>query len=175
MKDEQADTSILAYHEAGHAVITWALKVKLLRVTVRDFKGKVIGGAIRLYLLDPEIMSTSEWTQVKNKALILLAGEAAERAYYESNELYCDEYLSEYDRRELSDLLMKFGEYECPPVALSEDALKIEAGALVTKHWNQIKALAKELMNNVEMHGDEAVRIIESTKKHKRWFNRFRK
>lgn len=159
MKDEHADINIIAYHEAGHAVIAWALKVKLFRVSAGDFEGKVLDGTIRLYLLDPETMSTSEWTEVKNKALILLAGEAAERAYYEWNELYCDEFLSEYDWSELSDLLRKFGKY-----ALSEDALKIEADTLVTKHWNQIEALAKELMNNGEIHGDEAVRIIESTK-----------
>ena len=59
--------------------------------------------------------------------------------------------------------LIKFGEYVCPPVAMSKKALQDGADSLVVKHWNQIEALAKELMSKGEVQGPEAVRIIESS------------
>lgn len=166
MKNDHSVREIVAYHEAGHAVITWVLKQPLYRIYISDFEGKVAGETAHLYALDPDFMSDSDWRKVKNEALILLAGESAERAYYELHELDCDEFLSSHDLRELSDMLIKFGEHVCPPVAMSKKALKDESDSLVVKHWNQIEALAKELMSKGEVQGPEAVLIIESTKLH---------
>ena len=166
MKDKYTNKSIVAYHEAGHAVITWALKVPLYHIDVGDFEGKVTGGtAPEYFFYDPDTMSDSDWIKIKNKALILLAGEEAERAFNELHELDCDEFLSGHDRSRLSDLLMKFGESSCPPldIDMSTKTLEKQASDLVANHWNQIEVLAKELMIKGSMHGDEAKRIIEST------------
>ena len=165
MKEKNTNKDIVAYHEAGHAVITRALNEPLYHIDVGDFKGKVIGGTAPEYFYDPDTMSKSDWIKIQKKALILLAGEEAERAFYEWYELDCDEFLSGYDRSRLSDLLMKFGESSCPPldIDMSTKTLKKQASDLVAKHWNQIEVLAKELMIKGSMHGDEAKRIIEST------------
>lgn len=163
MKDELTVTDIVAYHEAGHAVIMWALGVGLNQISVGDFEGKVAGVAI-LPHFDPASMSKYDWARVEKKMLILLAGELAERAYNELREEDVDEYLSVHDRRELAELREKFGEHKFPPIDLSEKTLKDKADSLIVKHWDRIQALAEKLMSNQEMSGHQAVQIIESSK-----------
>lgn len=163
MKDKYTNKRSIAYHEAGHAVITWALGMPLHSIDIGDFEGKVTGGAAPAYLFDPDNMSDSDWNKIMNEALILLAGEEAERAFNELHELDCDEFLSGHDRSRLSDLLMKFGESSCPPIDMSTKTLEKQAYDLVTKHWDQIEVLAEKLMINGSMNGAEAVQIIKST------------
>ena len=163
MKDKYTNKLSIAYHEAGHAVITWALGVPLHHIKVGDFEGKVIGGTAAEYFYDADTMSDFDWSKIKNKALILLSGREAERAYHELHELEFDELLSShYDRNELADLLKKFGESNSPPIDMSTKTLGKQAYDLVTRHWDQIEVLAKKLMINGSMKGDEAKRIIES-------------
>ena len=165
MKHKITVKDIVAYHEAGHAVVSWALRVRFSHISVHDFGGKVTGTAINEYSWKPDFMSTSDWTLIEKKALILLAGEAAERAYNElRDEDVHDEYRSVHDLRELAELLERFGEHECPPIDMSEKALRFKTDKLIEKHWDRIDALAKELVKNGEMSGHQAIRIIESSK-----------
>lgn len=165
MKHKITDKDIIAYHEAGHAVVGWALKVRFSHISVHDFGGKVTGTAINEYSWNPDFMSTSDWTLIEKKALILLAGEAAERGYNElRGEDVHDEYLSVHDLRELNELLERFGPHTCPPIDMSEKALRVKTDELIGEHWHRIEALAKELVKNGEMSGHQAIRIIESSK-----------
>ncbi len=165
MKHKLTVKDIVAYHEAGHAVVSWALGVRLSHITVGDFEGKVTGIATPLYFFDPAFMEAPDWPRIEKKALILLAGEAAERGYNELREEDpFDEYLSVHDRSELAELLKLYGEHECPPIDMSETALRVKTNKLIEEHWYRIDALAKELMKNGEMSGHQAIRIIESSK-----------
>jgi len=156
----------VSYHEAGHAVVSWALGVELIHVFVGDLDGKVTGIATPIYLFDPpDFLSLSDWNKLEKKALILLAGELAECAYNElRDEDVNDEYLAFYDRRDLAELLKLYGEHEYPPIDMSEQALRTKTNKLIEKHWCQIEALATALMKNGVMSGHEAIKIIESIK-----------
>ncbi|MDP3798476.1 MAG: hypothetical protein Q8R06_15245 [Polaromonas sp.] len=164
MKHELTAKDIVAYHEAGHAVMRWALGVGLNQISVGDFEGKVMPGVAISSDFDPAFMLATNWTQIEKNALILLAGELAERAYIELREEDVDEYLSVHDQRKLAELLQRVGEHEHPLIDLSEKTLRDKADLLIVEHWDRIEALAKELMKNGEMSGHQAIRIIESRK-----------
>jgi hypothetical protein len=158
---EQLNENVVAYHEAGHAVIRWALNVGLTHISVRAFDGIVTGAAI-MPDFDPTCMSRSDWTRLEKTALVLLAGEFSERAYNELQGCHVDDFLSADDRSKLAELLERLGEHECPPIDLSRAALESKADKLVVKYWNQIDALAEALLIQGEMNENEAIRIIES-------------
>ncbi len=156
---------IVAYHEAGHAVVSWVLKVRFRQISVDDFEGKVTGGMFFPDHFHPASMSTSDWIRIRNEALILLAGEAAESGYNElRNEDVHDENLAVHDRRKFAELLERYGPHECPPIDMSEKALRVKTGELIGEHWHRVDALAKELVKNGEMSGHQAIQIIESSK-----------
>ena len=154
----------IAYHEAGHAVVSWVLKVRFRQISVDDFEGKVTGGMFFPDHFHPASMSTSDWIRIRNEALILLAGEAAESGYNELRNEENDENLAVHDRRDFAELLKRFGEHECPLIDMSEKALRLKTNKLIEEHWYQIDALAKALMKNGKMSGHQATRIIESIK-----------
>lgn len=154
---------ILAYHEAGHAVVAFVRKERIFSIALGDSGGMVRSGTKPLYFFDPDAMSDGDWFRVQSKALILVAGEAAERAFNELLGLDChDEYYSAHDQSALRDLLEKFGEHMCPPpsINMSLCALKSDTDFLVNKHWDQIEALAKALEIRRVMSAQEAVKVI---------------
>ena len=150
---------LLAYHEAGHAVVAHARSVRLQKIFLGVDRGiSVDSQGFRSY--DPTFMAEGDWTHAKTKALILLAGEFAERALHDIRGSSSDVFASVGDRSELSELLVTLFEDESPKPGYSLPDLEAEANKLVVKNWDSIDRLAQALMVKHEIGGAEAEAII---------------
>ena len=170
---------VVAYHEAGHAVVAWSLGV-----LVREVKIGVNGGFCSHAFtvppsLDPEFMSSSDWTKVKKRVLILLGGEVAERvsgemAELEGNaemaELFRDAYSISFDsvesgsdREELREVVqLVFGQIG-PESTEWLGGVEAEAEAIIIKQWRKICSLAETLIAKRVLCGDEATHVIQNS------------
>ena len=169
-KDAPVQT-IVAYHEAGHAVVAWALGIPLVSVHAGDRNGQLLHASNFLDQIDLAYLSAAEEIKIEKDALVLLAGERAEVAYYESNEQDTDIYLSADDRHKLGYLRDRF-QSACLDVNITDSALERKVDKLIEKHWDQITALATVLTTRSLLSGSEATKIIENSwKKQQSRFN----
>ena len=162
MNNDTPFQTLVAYHEAGHAVVAWALGMTLDSVHAGDLDGEVFNVTNSLDLLDPEYLSTADEIKIEKKALVLLAGELAEIAYYESTEQYVDTFMSADDRLKLGYLRDRF-QRACSTVDITDSAIESKVDKLIGKHWHRIVALANVLTTNQTLSGSEATKIIESS------------
>ncbi len=167
----------LAYHEAGHAIVAWSLKVPLKELKIGGRGGVCVNSLIVSPLLDPETMDQRDWRQIENRGLILLGGETAELIGSEmadlagdkaSAELFRDAYSTSTesvvpgsDREELKELAqLVFG--NLGPTATSwTRKLEDRAQEIVIEHWDKICRLASALILMRILSGPEATRIIQ--------------
>lgn len=158
----------LAYHEAGHAVVAWANGVGLTAVQLGAVHGYVID-RLRWRPINPITMTAGEWKYAKAKALILLAGEFAERAYHDWIGSPSIAFCSDGDREQLGELLHELFEDCAPCIGFSIAELEGEADELVQRHWDRIEALARCLLAQRSLTGAEAEQTIKSVITHGRW------
>ena len=168
---------VLAYHEAGHAVVVWSLKVPLYEVKIGANGGSCNHALTVSPSLDPEMMGISDWTKVKNRARILLGGEMAERvgaqmAQLEGDdemaELFCDAQVisSESvvpgsDRAELKEMVQRvFGNLGQKPNDWIGRA-EVDAENIVIDNWKRICSLGKALIAKRVLSGAEAIQKIQ--------------
>ncbi len=142
-----------AYHEAGHAVIAWAQDVAITQVTIeRD--GKKLGSVehsnpMKGLDLDWDNRPMARY-RVEKAIRIALAGGIAQRKFKPRS---CGGH-DQSDRDNAIDLIFRItGSSEHADAYMN--LLNIEAKGLVTKHWNLIEALARELMQRRTMSDKE--------------------
>jgi hypothetical protein len=169
---------VVAYHEAGHAVVSWSLGIPIREVKV-EFNGGYCSHALIVPpSLDPEFMSSSDWTKVKKRALILLGGEVAERvageiAELEGNvemaELFRDAYSISFDslesgadRDEFREVIkLVFGQIGPESIEWATK-VKVETEDIVIKQWRKISSLAEALIVKRVLSGEEATQVIQN-------------
>ena len=137
---------VLAYHEAGHAVVAWRLSVPIYEVTVGPN-----GGSVRDKLgwrsLSPDWIGPDDREWARKTALILLGGEFAEKAYGFLNDCQTDCYGSDKDRTELEEVIKGlFGGFTHAAVAWRE-CMEDQVDQIVVDHWAEIAALATALIS----------------------------
>ncbi|MGH8845945.1 MAG: hypothetical protein ACREXQ_01680 [Polaromonas sp.] len=143
-------------------MVAWALGRMLKGILIRELDGLTTWTSSP-HDFHAESMTKSDWIQVEKDLLILLAGEFSEKAYRELGGSYDDVYLSDDDRKKVAELLERVGEHESPAIDLSMGTLERKIVVLVEDEcWDQIEALAQELIVKGEMSGDDATRLIES-------------
>lgn len=174
------DIQVIAFHEAGHAVVAWSLGVSLKEIVITPSGGVCNHALIVSPLLDPELMGKTDWAKVEKKALVLLAGEAAEQVGGAMAVLAGDGQLAELcsyahsassestvpgsDREELRELAqLVFGSLGAEANEWIERSMA-KARDIVTRHWNKIRLLSAALVNKKSLCGAEAIRIIEAAK-----------
>lgn len=94
---------VIAFHEAGHALVALTLVIRILSVGIRLEESKgYCRDALRNRMLACDMTSNADWKWAHQKALILLGGAAAERVYF-LGECYLP-FCSQYDEDELDEL-----------------------------------------------------------------------
>lgn len=171
------DMRVIAYHEAGHAVVAWSLGLLINEVRIEP-NGGICKHAMTISpLLDPEFMGKSDWAKVEKKALILLAGEIAEQVGGKMARLAGDDEVAELcsyahsaslestvpgsDREELRELAeLIFGDIGTEANEWIEKSMA-KAEDIILGHWKKICSLSNALVEKNVLSGAEAIRIIE--------------
>lgn len=168
-----------AYHEAGHAVVAWSLAISLGEVKI-DLNGGLCNHALIVSpSLDPELMSNGDWTKVQKRALVLLAGEVAERVCGEMAEQEGDAEMADLfrdackisfesvesgsDREELREMVElvfgSLGPKSIEWIAKAEESTK----NIVINNWEKIRSLADALIATKVLSGSDTTQIIQNS------------
>src|SRR6202035_3810874 len=166
-----------AYHEAGHAVVSWCLGIGLLRkgITIVPDTAKgslgsthlrqgVTGGLLRQTISKSSKLSAFDKSRIRaeKKAQSMLAGLIAQRRYSPGSVRYfgLDE-LS--DRKQIDDLLTIFTSDQ-KEIDAWVKLLRIRTGNLLANPyvWLAVQALAAALMEQHTIPGKEATEIPPS-------------
>ena len=148
---------VIAYHEAGHAVVAFNERVAIHSITIkacRDYAGRVIRAnpyqGIKLNI-DNTLRSRN---RVRAVVRVLLAGFIAQKMKYP------DSYRSHHDktdRQTAADLILRIASPSTPDASLK--LLGLEVRDTLTAQWYQVEALARELLKQRTL-SREAVRKI---------------
>lgn len=168
---------ILAFHEAGHAVIAWKLGVRLRGLELTPQLGLAKYGLVLSYAMHPDFMSPGDWREVENTALILLGGEKAEElgvhwAGLNDDPELVDRFRGAYefsvaasspgsDRARLRELIDRFfPDLEADGEKwLANCAVKAEG--LLLENWDRLEVLANALLSARFLTGDQTKEILE--------------
>jgi ATP-dependent Zn protease len=138
-----------AYHEAGHAIVGWALGLCVVEITIRDDRPgehTKMAGAERLPLID--------------RIAVLNAGRQAEEIFGH----LLPSWASGRDREESLNFLSANGIRETQQMKTRIDEGRARAHELLRKHENDVHRLVARLIECRNMTGDEFKLFMESAK-----------
>jgi len=141
--DPELNRVRIAYHEAGHAVAAWKLKLPIARTVSTDAESHAEWAAVAIQPDSPEA------AMHRAAAIVSLAGECAQM-FWDPN---CFTYGCEQDRAA--------ARYHAD--SAGEDFRRLEhvAAYLVEVEWPRIRALATAVLQSDAVAPEEARRIIE--------------
>jgi hypothetical protein len=146
----QPSREVLAYHEAGHSVVTWALGIPLAKVVVDGYTqySEIVEGEYkRLHILEGEVIT--RWKQ----SLVLVAGGCAQqRQFPEIDFGWEGDHASAIENARR--ILQLTGRDVWPLAVLTE------CDKILSAHWHRVERSAKVLLVKNEITGPDAESII---------------
>lgn len=136
----------LAYHEAGHAVVGYALGLEIEQVTIVPSHGSL--GRCRYQGWDEEEAAED----IETALLVLLAGAGAE-------EIAMQAPSRSADLSKARDLALAQGRSEAEADE-QMDRVRSRVTGFLKHHWPVVKALAAVLRDQRELDGTEAIAVI---------------
>ena len=165
MADRKKNTkqkSLAAYHEAGHAVVTHLLCIRVKRITivsdpVRGNAGHVLHGKV-IHGRAPECDDTPRTPRrIENYVRIALAGHVAQKihapmSYFGAVEDHRDAFIWA--------LTVK---HECDDAARAWFKwLELDVTSLLKSRWELVEAVATELLKRETLNADEFLAVIRN-------------
>jgi ATP-dependent Zn protease len=151
-----------AYHEAGHAVAQYYLRLPIRKVTIVSDKEKgTLGhceskGPLYLKGIDLDI-SPAKQDRIFRKIQALLAGNVAQQRF---NKRSVRKWHASSDYRKAVDLAIRVTDTD--GVRLLLGWLRHGTECLVQTRWREIEAIAAALLERKTLTGDEIREIINS-------------
>jgi hypothetical protein len=162
------ERKVIAHHEAGHAVVAHALKLRVTKIRIgveeieRDGVMRTAGGSVTLsgdHLragVGGDAAAIVARAVAQANLISTLAGPAAQRKYAPRSRV---PYAARFDDDDADDLAVLLARCPAGETALRRFAYR-EAAALVAAEWPAVEALAAELMTRDEISGEEMIEII---------------
>ncbi len=166
MKRSERQQRRTAYHEAGHAVLQWALGVGIKLVTiVPDYDAGTAEHATKKMSFHEHTLEVVEEAVHQRSAVILLAGRFAQEKFDAAlgNEGCNSDYLEAGDH--IEQLCYTEDDKEN---AAWWTVLEARCRALVEHYWPEITALADALLEKETMDRDSAEDIVLKTLNNRR-------
>jgi hypothetical protein len=152
---------VVAYHEAGHAVVARRLGVAVRRVSRGLTGGPLFGGEwFEGYTCVPDCAAKNS-SYLQQCLWIALAGPAAQERHdptgYPRDGVACA-------RIDYALARESYGKLNQKPDCKDEDLVSAEseAKALVIEHWSAIEAVAQKLIERSSLNGQELDAFLES-------------
>jgi hypothetical protein len=157
------DRELLAYHEAGHAVLARVLRMGLRRVTIvwdpeQECPGLCVsgrGGDVSPYPTTSGSRASHQ-RYIRKRILLLWGGLAAEAIHYGRD----SRRDASADEQEIAGLLYEADCAGDEDRSTYMDRLWCEAQAILAAHWRAVEALARALLERGELQGKSANRIM---------------
>jgi ATP-dependent Zn protease len=165
MKNSNRDAST-AYHEAGHAVVSWCLGVRVLRASIIPDDNST--GHVKNEQEEPNtcdaIARGDRWDPsrliAEKRVMILQAGEVAKRRY---NSYSVRRGHFHDDRKKCSVLLRQYApDEEKRDIEPHYLLLRNWTAHLIEQHWHLVEAVAKALLKHRVLSGTEFLDVISS-------------
>ena len=156
VSDRQKKLATTAYHEAGHAVacLVYGFAIKEVSI-VRDAHS---AGTVKTERLTEEVLKEGNEEELRNRAIMLFAGEKAE-------ERFCAETEQEYHwLNNASDILWIIDILKKLHPENKEERLRVRfeladsACDLVNERWAQIQAIARALLKCKTLSGNKCAK-----------------
>ena len=176
---DNADRTIVSYHEAGHAVMTYLSGEKIARISVVENTSGV-GGAVFREEADTCFMTKES---IENAIKIAYAGRVSEEIKFGKNKIttgaysdiqqatkYIKGYVQNYG---FNDVLLDMSQFTKDaiynPVEETELAKRLykEAFEELNKSYDLVIALAEKLLEVKTMTGSEAVALLDEVRNKK--------
>lgn len=155
----ELEDQLTAIHEAGHAVIAWALGVRLLDATIAHGHSEVRHLPFHLSL-DADNSFSTDFDEARKKALVALGGRVAEKALLELNGQEPTSYFDEWDMAEVTDLAERLFSDDHLSASDWISAREREADGIIVQHYDRVEALALALLKAISLTGDEIRAIL---------------
>lgn len=174
---QNSDRTIVAYHEAGHAVMTFLSGEKIARISIVENTSGV-GGAVFREEADSCFMTKES---IENAVKIAYAGRASEEIKFGKEKIttgaysdiqqatkYIKGYVQNYG---FNDVLLDFSQFTQDKTYNPEEETKLakrlykETFDELNTSYNMVTALAEKLLEVKTMTGSEAIELLESIKK----------
>lgn len=165
----ETELARVAHHEAGHAVVAFALGQHIGRVTIVPDKDKGSAGEAKRRVLkvareqERRSLTFREEQQLRDEIVSRFAGAQAE-ARFRGVVLQevLDEGTAEHDYEPVYTFAQALEGSLVPRTALL-DYLQARAADLVDLHWFLIEALAVELLAHKALSGSAILRVLRAT------------
>jgi ATP-dependent Zn protease len=165
-KSQPTVAASTAYHEAGHAVCAWRLRMKIRKATVISNEysaGRVqIGKMSKASLSDIELgtrFSTGR-IQAEKQVMVAMAGAVAQRKFAPRS---WRSYHDSADHEIISDLLERYAGFDDDGVLDARQHYKLLrqwTEQLIRNDWKLVEAVAEALMERGTLSGDQVRQVI---------------
>lgn len=150
----QRDTEITAIHEAGHALVTVKLGLKVSKVSIAPYSGGI--GGVTMRDMEEEVDQKLKLrTDMENDIRVLLAGMLAEEIKYSEHTQGCSSDLEEATKK-IYAMVTSYGQGK---VLLNENTL-MELGI----HHILESSVISECNEKLSVYRDETTKILQDNK-----------
>lgn len=154
------DREVVAYHEAGHAVVAHVLEVTVDCISIAsdgEAAGHIINdfGCKMTEVIHETDIAAREWV-LQRAAIIALSGEEAQRQFRPGS---VEQYHGEGDRvkvHQFVDNLAVENDQELRDAWWA--LLRLRADRLVTEYWHRVEWIATLLLRQTVIEGEEEIR-----------------
>jgi ATP-dependent Zn protease len=157
-----------AYHEAGHAVASLALGIRVRSASIVPNRESAIDGYVRSQKIGRNTARNIEWAdrftrsrlQAEKRVMVWMAGELAQRRF---NPRSVRSYHASMDREEIVDMLMRYARprlSEAIDVTSHYKLLKEWTAELLDENWILVEAVANALVKRRTLSGSEMRNIV---------------
>lgn len=153
---------IVAYHEAGHAVIAWTQRLAVYHASIAS-KAETLGYVVhsdslhpRALLFDPRSLRTR--VAAERNLRVALAGEVSQKLMDPGS---VQRGLSS-DRLAVREILRQLhGEFNQELISVHLRLVELEVEILIRKNWFAVEAVASELLSKKKLSGRKIQRVIK--------------
>ena len=165
MDNGDAD-AFVAYHEAGHVVAAWCLKIRVRRVTI--VSDGVLGGLVTNERDKPSTLAAigtgDRWHSSRLRAeRLVMYSQAGEVAQLRFDLHSVSLHHSQLDLENSLTILARYAIHDVKPdMRLHYDLLYKWTESLIEQQWHLVGAVAKALLEHRKLSGTQVRAVIEA-------------